>query len=260
MKEGEFGKIRKAIKINKEVSMGNFAIEEKWPTRDSSIEDFSKTFFSCISDEYNTRHNFDRSKKENIFKNYIEDTLKNNENKKLYAIEFGGSGSELFRGFSKDFFYKTIGICLKDLRKISEKFSDKLNNHFVIEGDILDIFDKKIYNDINKKFNMKKVDLIISRMMGAVYDFKKNEAILNNIARKWYSILNENGLMFVQFALPKVEINTEELVHKWVGYINQNFKDKIEIQVEKNVFCLHKKFGAPEELPEYKPEEINTVK
>ena len=158
MKEEEFGKIRNAILENKKASQYSEKkdMENDWGHYDSPLEDFAVDFVACLPKKYwkqkkSREYDIDATRKEygEMFRSYIEDVLKNKE-KKLFAVEFGGPGSKLFQGFSKDFFTKTIGVCLKDIRKKNQKTTDVTNNNDVIEGDILHS-DNELYDKILKK-------------------------------------------------------------------------------------------------------------
>lgn len=231
--------------------------EGEWGWYDSSINDFAETFLDSLPEEYKKNKNKLSGK---IFKNYIEETLlkSKEESKHLTGIEFGGPGSNFFSGFTVNFFSNSVGVCLKDNRDEYLKKQDARSNHSVITEDILD---PQKNNSLIKKIlyslGANKTDLIISRMQGPLGELKMNPDILDRIFRNWYNILNENGLMFIQFeysmATHKSPSSNEILIRKWAAAI-ENIYPQIDIQLENNftrdgIFRLHKGVGAPEKLP-----------
>ena len=260
MGEGiQFAEIKKALKHNRKLSRkdeGGYEKDENdWKLHgvyDTSIIDFSDSLSISLPENFEKERDIEGYlKNPEIFQIYIEQTLSKEQKHDLTAIEFGGPGSELFRGFSKDFFKKTVGVCLKDIRDPNEKNNDIKNNHSVVEGDILDIQDDKLLNEVTEKLDTEKTDLIISRMIGPLKEIDKHPAILDRIIRNWYNMLNENGLMFIQFQ-GYVPLNKDklerDLMEKWSTIIKEKFP-KINIQIDGGVMRLHKKVGAPEELP-----------
>jgi len=292
MQEGKFTKILKArkeilgaLEKNKNLATENPATrhyssdrvgygreEKEWMTYDSLLESFGLTFALSLpiknkeieEKEYPAGEIF-RNKKENdriltlageIFRKYIEDTLSQGREKSLTAVEFGGPGSNLFSDFTRGFFRQTIGVCLKDIRNKNQEERDTKNNHFVVEGDILDVRSDKMLSEIIKKFGANKTDLIISRMIAPLHHIDMNPAILDRIIRNWYNILNENGLMFIQFTTNVRQhwnlisnTQTEILIEKWSMAIRERFPE-IDVQTANmGIMRLHKKTGAPENLP-----------
>lgn len=253
----QIGKIRQALAYNKKLTRKNERSESDWGIYDSPLEDFRKTFGISLPE------NYEENLKEGRLKKYIEETLLSEKREKpnLTAVEFGGPGSKLFSGFTPNFFRQTVGVCLKDIRNENQKKDDEKNNHSVIVGDILDISDtqnNKVLNEVKEKLGVKRTDLIICRMSGPIHTINRNSAIMDRIIRNWYSLLNENGLMFIQFGwklqgLINPTVKTIEiLIIKWVTIIKEKFPE-IDIQIEDSgVLRLHKKVGAPEELPRAK--------
>src|SRR3989339_432886 len=143
----------------------------------------------------------------------------------------------------------TLGACLPDIRNQRKQKEDKRNNHSVIVGDITEITKDKTLTKVTQTLGTNKTDLIISRMEGPIILIDKNPAILDRIIRNWYDLLNKNGLMFIQFELPKYQPRyTEPLIKKWANAIKEKFPE-VDIQVNKGVLRLHKRVGAPEKLP-----------
>ncbi len=254
--ETTFGEIKKAIRHNrsnteKDIFEGQ---EKKWITHDASISrneknqfgtTFGSTFFPCLPKEYR-EYNHQGEEDDLALKRYIENILE----KGGTAVEFGGPGSNLFGDFSEGFFRKTIGICLEDIREKKQKEADDKKNHSVIIGDILDPQNNQLLDTVLKTLGTKKTNLIISRMMGVLLGIKKEPAILDHMIRAWYRILDDNGLMFVQFELTDTDEPkpTQALVIKWKNAVKEKFP-QIDIQLSEGVLRLHKKEGAPGELP-----------
>ncbi|MFZ1019893.1 MAG: hypothetical protein WAN61_02800 [Minisyncoccia bacterium] len=243
--------IKRALKENnrlaREIVGGYNREENEWDVYDSSIDDFGRTFLPG--------YNFSPDARESgsNFKIFIEKTLINNiEKHDLTAIEFGGPGSKLFSGFTFDFFKKTVGVCLKDIRSEAKKENDRKINHFVMTGDIMEVQNKWLLEQVMKKLDTDKTDLIISKMNGPLKHIDRNGAILDRLIRNWYDILNENGLMFIQFTYgtetENIEMKIQNKIEKWVEAIKERFPE-VEIQVNTGTIRLHKKFGAPEHLP-----------
>jgi|GEM_PF-1578779 len=265
-----FEEIKKDLKYNNGISKELSEVEANWSMYDSTIEEFGGTFLKAIPEEYtrniDTKTYPELAEYGEAFKKYIEDTLSKSKDKKLSAIEFGGTGYNLFQGFKDGLFSNTAGVCLIDIRMPEDSTDDIANNHTVIEGDIFDLKNKKLDEKIAKALNKPKADLIISRTMGPLKEFKKNPMIMAWVIKKWYELLNENGLMFIQFeyfkehnpgTLPKhnSEItppptrDSEKIALEWVNMIEQKYKDLIEVQLGRGILRLHKLKGAPEKLP-----------
>ncbi len=262
----KIGEIKRALEHNRRLSKkdeeGYEKEEKEWQQNgvyDSSLERFGDSFTITLPESLKEEERRDERgflKNPKIFQRYIEQTLSREKKQDLTAVEFGGSGSQLFRGFTKDFFRKTAAVCLKDIRNQNQKNDDVKNNHSVIEGDIMDVQDNQLLTEVAQKLGTKKSDLIISRMFGLLKFIDRHPAILDRIIRKWYDMLNENGLMFVQFEpyglLPEHLKTREYIVKKWSDVIKEKFLEiDIQIQIDEKmgVLRLHKKFGAPKELP-----------
>ena len=260
MRVKEIGKATKqAIEKNKYLAKkspggaGYATPEESWQTYDSSLWNFGKTFNIVLPVEYSV------STEKYKLKDYIEEKLLKEKWGNLTAVEFGGPGSALFRDFSRYFFRKTVGVCLKDIRNDLQKETDEEYEHSVIEGDILDttkVEKNKVLSEVTKKLGTNKIDLIICRMRGPLYYIDKDPAILDRIVRNWYSLLNKNGLMFIQFDIISSGSyrSTANMAKEWSVVINEKFP-QIDIQFAMgdenigNVIRLHKGVGSPEKLP-----------
>lgn len=233
------------------------AYEEPWPSQDSSLESFAYEFGDTLPGKWEEVPDTDEVTAR--FINYIERSLGSDRAEQLTAVEFGGLGINLFRGFPKDFFQKTVGISLNEggtTIKSKAKSKAKDSSHVVIEGDLLD---NKTYQKLNGVLKGKKVNLIISRIQGPVNETYLDPAIYAKLAQKWYGLLSNNGIMFVQYrngnrdrwisgnAIEK-DVR-EKLMREWAAYIEQNYGKTLEIQLGWGSFRLCKKGGAPAKLP-----------
>jgi hypothetical protein len=255
MKENvKIGEIKKALEHNKNLSKesngkhGYPQSEDEWGVYDSSLDNFSGSFRTCLPNDIER----EAGMQDLMFRKYIENTLSKGKNDSLTAVEFGGPGSKLFRGFSDDFFHKTVGVCLKDIRNQNTKETDRDNLHSVIEGDILDVQNTEVLEKVKQALSAEKVDLIMSRMIGPLQDIDHNSAILDRLIRNWYEMLNENGLMFIEYRNYNYASQTsvDHLIKEWSATLREKFP-QVEIQVSNitDVMRLHKKFGAPQKLP-----------
>jgi|SRR3989338_6408149 len=228
--------------------------EDEWDVYDSSLADMAEAFNVSLPKNW-VKENYSRMESWQLFERYIQETLSQGEEHNLTAVEFGGPGSSLFIDFRNNFFKNTVGVCLKDIRSALRKEIDEKNNHSIITGDILNVSNTELIDNVIRTLGTKKTDLIISRMQGPLGFINKHPAILDRIIRNWYSILNRNGLMFVQFEyergdhLPLGQEGTVgSLIEKWSIEIKRRFPE-IDIQVEEGVMRLHKRTGSPENLP-----------
>jgi len=266
MREGiKIREIKNALRLNKMLAEAGMKTtgptpsyivgEGDWGTYDSALKDFGVVFYRVLPKDFvnplkkkKLETEYDTPDDPEIFEEYIEQTLSKEKKQDLTAVEFGGPGSNLFSGFRKNFFKKTAGVCLKDIRPEDQKETDKKNKHSVIVGDIMDPINKETLTKVTQTLGAKKIDLIISKMEGPLDYIYKNPAILDRIIRNWYNMLNENGLMFIQFqTLLKNLPDDKPLVEKWAKAIKDRFPE-VDIQVSKEAIRLHKKAGAPESL------------
>ncbi len=191
-------------------------------------------------------------------RSYIESSLAEKKGAAL-GVEFGGIGSNLFRGFSKGFFKESVGVTLVDTRTNKEKTRDGHENlehnlhHTVLEGDILS---EDVYKNLENTLAHRKVDLIIERMYLGLEFMPAEPYKLSEALKKWYKLLDEGGILLVQ--TPVVFNN---LLDRWAEMIRKNHGQEIEFQYVEgshdasledtgySSFRLRKLKGAPEELP-----------
>lgn len=251
-------RMKKAIEKNKGLVTNEGEIisrERNWGKYDSTIDDFAGTFLDSLPEEWKKG---DPDLPDEVFKRYIEETLSKGETGKLTAIEFGGPGSKLFSGFTRNFFNKTAGVCLKDNRDENLQKQDKQNHHSIIVEDILDPQRRKqLVVKITESLGTNKIDLIISRIVGPLRDLEMNPDLLDKIFRNWYELLDKNGLMFIQFEYCRGGYqnpnSNEILVREWINSVRNKYP-QIDIQpgtnyIHDGIFRLHKKTGSPEKLP-----------
>ena len=224
---------------------------ERWPLYDADIRSFAKEFRQVIPGGEKAR-----TEKESVrvFVDYIRTILQPEQNRHLTALEFGGPGVRIFQGFPKGFFEKTYGVCLDDTSNSIKK--KPRSTHEIIRGNI---FHKETYSKIDAALYGDGVDLILSRMYGGLDEVTHDPIIWARVARTWYKLLHEGGLMFVQYRLStadrwisETEIQKdvrEKLMTEWVDFIKEHFSDVLDIQLDDFAFRLYRKIGAPEELP-----------
>lgn len=265
----KFGDLRADVENNKKTNEKNLQREYRWGHYDSSLIEIGSTFYKVLPEEYvgdlNKKIYTTIEEYGEAFKKYIENTLSKNPNKERTAIEFGGPGSHFFSGFTKGFFNKTVGICLDDIRSEAEKDADNLRGHSVVVGDILDTKNRNLFVEIEDKIGTNKVDLIISRIQGPLHELKINGAVLNRVIRKWYKLLDKNGILFAQFVYldehnpnmedkynaeiePAYKSKTEKIVEMWVDAIKLKYPNEIDVALGRGVIRLVKKDNAQEEL------------
>lgn len=192
---------------------------------------------------------------------YIEGVLSERKGQAI-GIEYGGVGINLFAGFDKDFFARSIGVTLVDHRSEDAKVVDgaKLDkmHHSVIAGDI---FDRGIYQHIDELLQGEKADLIIERMAKGLEFVPHDPYIVGKIINTWYRMLREGGVMFVQ--TPMV---FNHLLERWASLIKSEQNLEFEYQIgreDNNIYCsafrLNKLSGAPDELPLLEPRDSKSI-
>ncbi len=137
MKEGRMqkilqarGQILEAVSANRQLASKQVLKEAGWNTYDSALDRMAVAFDTVLPAEF--------TKGDTVaggFKTYIESMIPSKDTSKkrnLYGLEIGGPGSRFFEGFTKGFFAKTLGVCLRDIRRESRKNNDEQNSHSVI--------------------------------------------------------------------------------------------------------------------------------
>lgn len=224
-------------------------IDAPWIVEDEALEGAAMSFADSFAVTLPER--YDYATDPFCFSRYIEDTLEYEDHKKLVAIEFGGPGGRLFAGFTPGFFSRTIGVCLRDNREPSDKKWDVERGHTVLE---IDMLQTGTYQTLEKLLVDKSVGLIISRTEGAIGWLPDDPIILGNLASRWYKILMENGLLFVQYnpSAPSRAYDQEKrtaMVDEWIRLLKYQYADTLDVEGGTSAFRLHKKRGAPRDLP-----------
>lgn len=196
-------------------------------------------------------------------KQYIEKSLEARKGKAI-GVEFGGIGSQLFSGFSPNFFAKSMGVTLVDQRTHNndeKSFQEDIRiNHEILINNILK---SETYEYLKKWLNHEKIDLIISRMAAGLEFIPLEPYTTSKILEIWYELLNDGGIMFVQ-----VPVEFNKLLVLWVEMIQKKFSEVIEIQFIQNrnnnsapgsCVRLRKLPGAPRKLPLLDPRTVNKI-
>jgi len=227
----------------------------RWTIYDESLSGFGRDFFQLSR---KTRLFRGELRTSSFIQRYIESTLDPDGARKgtLVGVEFGGPGSQLFRGFAQNFFQETFGICLNDERGENLKELDEKFHHRVIAGDI---WDSKLYRELTQKLEGKKVYLIISRIMGPLAEMNTNPYLWSWIGEKWYELLNTNGLLLAQYVKPGsgyTSRNQQDMrdrkikafIEPWIEMLQTEYP-ALEAMRNGTAFRLHKTEAAPEKLP-----------
>jgi len=268
--------IIKAVERNKEAVAGqNFVnvykdeiSEDRW-VRDSNFDHFARDLVGTVPKKFlsTDRTNWQkpnlvsplstegshRDRDSKIFLNYILQTLPVGK-REMTAVELGGPGGRLFKGFPEGVFRRTLGVCLNDIRTPAQRKAEyEYDNHLVAEANILDIETDTLETKIKEELGEGRTDLIISRMMGPLGHIEKDSAILDRVIRKWYKILKPGGLMFIQFIYNKNLVKDPDVIKNinlWKEKVEQEFPE-IEVELDKDMGAIRilKKEGAPDELP-----------
>ena len=246
--------LRHNLDLRKERSIEGH--EEGYGFYDLSLGNFGASFDDVFPNDHSRPV-------EDQFKKYIQNTLLENTEggKDFTAVEFGGPGSMLFQGFDPNFFRRTIGVCLTDIRTPKQKETDTAHSHSVITGDITEVMLAEVLRKVREELGSTGTDLIICRMIGGQIGIDHHPAILDKIIRSWYEMLNYNGMIFAQFNSYQNNAVRPDL---WVKFLKERFPS-IEITINNktgrenlkndmalyslDTIRLHKKEGAPARLP-----------
>lgn len=246
------------MRNEEEVSKKHKSLYEQWSVYDSDLPSFARTFQYVLPKQY-----WERRQVGDAFVEYVQSVLEPGSNTTLRAVEFGGPGRTLFGQFPPDFFAHTIGVSLPDTQTEKSLRKDKRyvpgkENHQIIRGNI---FDRSIYQQVSDALDQHQADLIISRMEGGLkFLYPWNPIAWGQLAQRWYQLLNENGLMFIQWRMEpqgereRMDIMGEpdpvgDLFDQWGASIKSAYPNSLELQQSYGTFRLHKMPGAPVELP-----------
>lgn len=217
-----------------------------WPAYNRSLDgslepSMQDAFLHVLPQEYQNQHF--------AMRQYIQDHFQHKAGN-VVALEVGGPGSYVFQGssFPDKFFSKSAGITLVDGRMTQDKYHDSDSNHTLIEHDITDR--EGTLSEINAWRNNDGIDLIIERMGKGLHQLPEDPFFLSKIFSDYYSLLNEDGVMFVQ-----IPVVMEPFLPSWQEKVHEMSDGKIEIVATNEsygdwwVMRLNKHPGAPKKLP-----------
>src|ERR1035437_8299642 len=125
MEKENFSQLKNATyKLKKENEINTYLGKSGWPINESSLFQgisFNNIFFDLCPQKYKD------------IKEYIETELREKEGHAI-GLEIGGTGSNLFSGFTSNFFQKTIGASIEDKRTTDRKERGGETNHSVVLG------------------------------------------------------------------------------------------------------------------------------
>jgi hypothetical protein len=240
----ERGELVHVLKEAQKITQENENQEYNWHVYDSSLMEYAIFFEDVLP------------VKPEKMRAFIENKIKDRYGHAV-GVDFGGTGSNLFEGFSRDFFASTFGMVLHS------RNNDKGSGvHRIIEGDCLSI--KGIRKFENILGTGKKVDLLFERMLGGVKDYPTNPEFLWSLLNRFYKLLNDGGIMFVQ-SPDRKKLEDMEIIEKWLSKLSRRRRGDIEFCCKKRgisfelngelkaydyyILYLRKLKGAPTELP-----------
>jgi hypothetical protein len=188
-----------------------------WGMYDENQSDFSKSFKSVLDDHADLN-------------DFLTHRFPNR--KDLTLIEVGGPGYQLRHTLSS--VGRSFAVCLedKDLSGLKSRIPE--GSHTVIsrinvKGVIkpADLTDPHTFRELSGKMQKKKADVLIERLWGGWANIEKNPNILFHILKKYYKLMAENSVMFVQ--LMDFEGSDIEEFKFWITLMNQKFSTKLNI-------------------------------
>lgn len=219
-----------------------------WAAYDTPLQD----------DRRSIRYSFDGFFKGTIpgkvsLKTYVEKSLGDRAGKAI-GIEFGGPGTALFSGFSEGFFARSLGVTLTDISRGSNSHSPK--GHGML---FRDLRDEATQDNVDQWLNGQKADFIIEKMLGALNHAPKDPYYIARFILKWYSLLSEKGLMFVE--IPRF---MDVLARPWMDHVAQETEGTIDLSLKRgnplnSRFRIQKLPGAPAELPSLDPWQVKSA-
>lgn len=230
-----------------------------WAVYDSALRHHAATF------EHAYERSFHRVIPEEFstMKTYIEQRFFEKKGN-VVGMDIGGTGSKLFRDFPAGFFEKSFGVTLMDQRDDEVKKKDGARHHAVIEADA---FSSKGQRMILGALYGKKVDVLFERMYGGLIDMKTDSHFLAAILERWYGLLSERGVMFVE--LPHLSSKDAVPVVRWLRGMERGKVPGVAVRYTaygdaddgflKIFVCLEKEVGAPEHLRESFSKNVSPV-
>lgn len=181
-------------------------------------------------------------------KSCIESTGKQG---KALGIEFGGQGYSLFNDFEKlspGLFRKSLAVAFTKNTKGDTDPDIRVakTDHTFQAGDLLK---EETYKRVDEWRSGRKVAFIIERLAGGFKSMPQHPIMLANIFKKWYSMLDDGGVMFIE-----APTSFGNILEAWGKFLKEKHSDTIDFELAHNshgspVFRLRKLKGAPEELP-----------
>src|SRR3989344_5840980 len=241
MAEGSFDKnlYRRRMKEHREI-VSRGVRYPNWNFKDSELayttSSFEQSFSRMVPDlRHHTEHELANRKGDAI------------------GIEFGGPGGKMFRGFSKSFFKKTIGVTLSDplgTNEDEQRLREE-SRHQVVRADITH---PETYALLCDQLNAEKADVIFERLAGGFTENPRDAALAIKLLSRWYDFLREDGLMLVQ-----VPVAHNSMVAGWVRRVQSAYEDTLTVRYvqgtengwpgKESILYLRKRSGAPEKLP-----------
>lgn len=125
--------------------------------------------------------------------------------------------------------------------------------HNIVIGNI---FDKKVYNKIEKIINGQKAELIVERMVAGFRNVPNSSIIIIVVLQKWYAMLNEGGLIFVE-----TPVFLEDVIVEWVKVLRSDYVKSLDVEFDpgQGSLRIHKLVGAPKVLPVLSVLQVNEI-
>ncbi len=203
---------------------------------------------------------------------YVENTLFPGQAGEHIALEIGGPGRNLFRGFTPGFFLETAGVPLVDKRSNQMKREDVENHHTVLPGDA---FSKqgKAKKKIRDWLKGRKVGLLIERLGAARNVLPNDPYSLFDEVSFWYSLLEEGGALLAElpsFYVPLLKRIERKIAKEHPGSLtiqySWNPRSTINYIIQSGGFMydesekwfarIVRNPGAPNEFPWLSPLEV----
>lgn len=171
---------------------------------------------------------------------------------RVVLLEMGGPARNLASTFSDGFLKKSAGCTLRKGLSRDIK-NEKPFSHKIIIGDM---FLTETKQKIKKWLDGDKVDILIERMMGGLYTLPQGNPFwfwkqLND----WYTLLSEEGIMFVQSYMRSVGSDTKnllvsnEIFDRWKELVSKNKSLVFQSDEYNQFFYIKKLIGSPKRLP-----------
>lgn len=233
----------------------------------SNLQHFERRQGTASWAVYNTPLQDDRRSIRYSFDGFFKGTIPGKESLRTYVersledragaaigIEFGGMGSALFAGFTEGFFARSLGVTLTDTSRGSNIHSPK--GHGMLFGDLRD---EATQGSVDQWLQSQKADLIVERMVGALNHVPKDPYYIARFISRWYSLLSDRGLMFVE--IPRF---MDVLARPWMDHVTQETGGTIDLSFKRGKplnsrFRIQKFPGAPDELPLLNPWRVKST-